>query len=203
MVLLGVAYEPNARVGRVSAGAGRGKIAAGRAIVQPGAARSSGAASVDSMTAVPVREAARVIVLDDDQRVLLLRYDENDGFWATPGGAVTRGETYAAAAVRELGEELGVAKEAVTVEAQLAQRSREHMVGGRTIRQVERYFPARLTAGDINPDRATQRDNIRDHRWWPLDELRATRETVYPRGLAAVVEKFLEHGVPERPVVLE
>ncbi|MET9778945.1 NUDIX domain-containing protein [Streptomyces sp. NPDC006367] len=154
------------------------------------------------MTAVPVREAARVIALDDDHRVLLLRYDENGGFWATPGGALSGGETYAAAAVRELREELGVAEDAVVLGAQLAQRSREHAVGGRTVRQVERYFPARLTAGDITPGRATQSDNIRDHRWWSLDELRATRETVYPCGLAGLVEKFLEHGVPARPVVL-
>jgi 8-oxo-dGTP pyrophosphatase MutT (NUDIX family) len=34
----------------------------------------------------PLREAARAIVLDAEDRVLLLRYDENGGFWATPGG---------------------------------------------------------------------------------------------------------------------
>ncbi|WP_415939922.1 hypothetical protein [Streptomyces sp. 039-1] len=34
----------------------------------------------------PVRDAARAVLLDADQRVLLLRYDENGGFWATPGG---------------------------------------------------------------------------------------------------------------------
>ncbi|NMI54562.1 hypothetical protein HEP83_02120 [Streptomyces sp. RLA2-12] len=36
----------------------------------------------------PLREAARAIVMDADDRVLLLRYDENQGFWATPGGSL-------------------------------------------------------------------------------------------------------------------
>jgi hypothetical protein len=33
------------------------------------------------MTTPPLREAARVIALDDDQRVLLLHYDEGGSFF--------------------------------------------------------------------------------------------------------------------------
>ncbi|MEV8527120.1 hypothetical protein AB0451_23560 [Streptomyces sp. NPDC052000] len=43
------------------------------------------------MGALPLREAARAVVLDADQRVLLLRYDENGGFWATPGDSLEPG----------------------------------------------------------------------------------------------------------------
>ncbi|WP_371641687.1 hypothetical protein [Streptomyces mirabilis] len=40
-------------------------------------------------TSTPLlREAARGIVMDADDRVLLLRHDENQGFWATPGGSL-------------------------------------------------------------------------------------------------------------------
>ncbi|MFJ4894985.1 hypothetical protein ACIP5U_34080 [Streptomyces sp. NPDC088788] len=37
-----------------------------------------------SASSPPLREAARAVLLDPEQRVLLLRYDENGGFWATP-----------------------------------------------------------------------------------------------------------------------
>ena len=60
------------------------------------------------MTAPALREAARAIVLDPDDRVMLLRYDENPGFWATPGGSLEPGETPSQAVIRELREELGV-----------------------------------------------------------------------------------------------
>jgi 8-oxo-dGTP pyrophosphatase MutT (NUDIX family) len=60
------------------------------------------------VTTPALREAARAIVLDPDDRVMLLRYDENGGFWATPGGSLEPGETHRQAVVRELREELGV-----------------------------------------------------------------------------------------------
>ncbi|MER5550020.1 NUDIX domain-containing protein [Streptomyces sp. NPDC002589] len=154
------------------------------------------------MTNPPLRKAARVIVLDADQRVLLLRYDENDGFWATPGGSLERGEDYSTAALRELHEELGIAKENVRLSAQLAERSHDHRVGRCYVRQVERYFVTHLPPCDIDPASAPQTDNIRAHRWWTLDELRSAQETVYPIELAELITVFLTSGIPDRPVVL-
>ncbi|MFG2681340.1 NUDIX hydrolase [Streptomyces sp. NPDC048392] len=155
----------------------------------------------------PLREAARAIVLDTDQqaRVLLLRYDEGGGFWATPGGSLEDADEgdHAAAVLREMGEELGVLEEAIELGGQLAERSKEHLVGGREVRQVEKYFLARISAAAIDPARASHSDNIREHRWWTLTELNATDETIYPLGLADLVTGVLEHGAPVRPVVLD
>ncbi|MFF2101197.1 NUDIX hydrolase [Streptomyces sp. NPDC058202] len=153
-------------------------------------------------TSRPLREAARAVVMDADHRVLLLRYAENGGFWATPGGSLEEGETYAIATYRELREELGVDKEAVELGPQLAERSTDHLVGGREVRQVERYFLARVTDSDVDPSRATQPDNIREYRWWTPAELRSTRETVYPVGLADLVTAVAEGRTPDKPVVL-
>ncbi|MFI6990377.1 NUDIX domain-containing protein [Nonomuraea wenchangensis] len=52
----------------------------------------------------PLPTAARVIALDDDKRVLL-RCEENGGFWATPGGSLDNGEDHTTALRRELREE--------------------------------------------------------------------------------------------------
>ncbi|WP_051818347.1 NUDIX domain-containing protein [Streptomyces flaveus] len=113
----------------------------------------------------PLREAARAVVLDANDRVLLLRYDENGGFWATPGGSLEDGEDHTTATLRELSEELGIDKKAVELGAQLAERSRVHLVGDREVRQVEKYFLTRISATDVDPARASQPDNIREHRW--------------------------------------
>ncbi|MFE2693711.1 NUDIX hydrolase [Streptomyces mirabilis] len=154
------------------------------------------------MTPPPLREAARVIALDNDQRVLLLRYDENGGFWATPGGSLEDGEDHATAALRELHEELGADEKAVDLGVQLAERSKDHLVGGHEVRQVERYFLAHIAPADVDLAQATQPDNIRAHRWWTLAELRATSETVYPLGLADLIAAVADGRTPERPVVL-
>lgn len=149
----------------------------------------------------PLRAAARVIALDEHDRVLLLRYDENGGFWATPGGA-TDGQDDDTALRRELGEELGVTGAVVVLRGLLAERSTDHPVGDVVVRQVERYYLIRLTDTDIDLARATQPDTIRGYRWWTLAELRSTGETVYPVGLCDLIAIVLTAGVPDRPVVL-
>lgn len=154
------------------------------------------------MSTPPLRAAARVIALDDDQRVLLLRYAENGGFWATPGGSLDNGEDHTTALHRELREELGIKEGAVRLGALIAERGKEHQVGGQRVLQVERYYLARITADDLARDRATQPDTIQAHRWWTLDDLRSTSETIYPIGLDALITELLSVGVPERPVHL-
>ncbi len=55
---------------------------------------------------------------------------------------------------------------------------------------------------EVAPARATQPDNIREHRWWTRAELAVTQETVYPVGLADLVAAVAEGRTPERPSVL-
>lgn len=153
------------------------------------------------MTTVKVREAARVIVLDESDRVLLLRYDEGAGvFWATPGGALETGEDYAQAARREIGEELGIT--AFELGPQLATRAKQHLIYGQPVRQIERYFVARIRACDLDPASATQTDDILAWDWWSLPDLHDTGQTVYPVGLTSLISGYLTTGAPQDPIAL-
>ncbi|MGW3819615.1 NUDIX domain-containing protein [Streptomyces sp. NPDC005046] len=125
-----------------------------------------------------------------------------EGLWATPGGSLEEGETYAMAMLRELREELGVDEKAVELGPQLAERSKDHLVGGREVRQVERYFLARVAGSAVDLSGATQTDSIRECRWWTAAEQRSTRETVHPVGLADLVTAVAEGRTPEQPVAL-
>lgn len=71
------------------------------------------------------------------------------------------------------------------------------------LRQVKHNPPAQEQTRRLKRNvSATQPDNIRAHRWWTLQELRDTPETVYPLGLLDLITEVLAKGVPERPIVL-
>ena len=62
------------------------------------------------VSASVTRHAVRVLLLDEANRVLLVRFwDGHRSWWCTPGGAIEPAETELAAAARELREELGEA----------------------------------------------------------------------------------------------
>jgi 8-oxo-dGTP pyrophosphatase MutT (NUDIX family) len=153
------------------------------------------------VTTPALREAARAILLDPDDRVMLLRYDENGGFWATPGGSLEPGETPRQAVIRELREELGVGH--VDLGPHLATRTKDHQVAGRDVRQAEQYYLARVRPENVDPQSAANPDNIQEWRWWSLAELTATSQTVYPAELTELLRGILASGPPPAPLTLK
>jgi ADP-ribose pyrophosphatase YjhB (NUDIX family) len=148
---------------------------------------------------LPIRRAARVLLLDPDNRVLLMRYDDappNGHHWTTPGGGLNDGEDYRAAAVRELEEETGWSD--VPLLGEVDRRSFDMDYGGRMVHQQERLYLARtdLPGREIRGVEAMHAaDGIAAWRWWSLAELESTAEAVWPSHLANLVRNALGPGL--------
>lgn len=140
---------------------------------------------------LPIRLAARVVVLDPDDRVLLFRYDDdppNGRHWSTPGGGLEPGEDYATAALRELFEETGWRD--LTLDGEIAVADVTMEYDGRLVAQHERLFlartdQARRRLADVAAMHAA--DRIAAWRWWTIAELTTTTEVVWPDGLAGLI----------------
>jgi 8-oxo-dGTP pyrophosphatase MutT (NUDIX family) len=141
------------------------------------------------------RQAGRVIVLDPDQRVLLVEYvrDSGERFWATPGGGLLEEESFERAARRELAEELGIQAGPLLP---LFQAESRFTFGGEQVVQEERYFLLRLDDPEIpeDPDMEDARmmEGIISLRWWALEEIEAARVVIFPEGLAGHVRRSLQ-----------
>jgi 8-oxo-dGTP pyrophosphatase MutT (NUDIX family) len=138
------------------------------------------------------RVAARVIVIDRMGRVLLLRggdpaRPEDGTWWFTPGGGALPGKTVEETARRELREETGV--DIDRVGPVVLTREVEFPFESETYQQVEYYFRIDVEPFDVDGSGWTEveRRVVVESRWWTIDELAATHDTVYPEGLIDLV----------------
>jgi ADP-ribose pyrophosphatase YjhB (NUDIX family) len=154
------------------------------------------------VTEIAERHAARALVLDDDDRVLLFRYrdpGEIADHLASPGGGVEAGETYERAASREIEEELGLRD--VDLGPPIWDRVSEFDLLGTWTRVFERFYLVRLHVDDLEPyDGHLARENVVAREWWTLEEIEATDEAVWPSELASLVRTLLRDGVPPAPI---
>ncbi|MBM9477416.1 NUDIX domain-containing protein [Nakamurella flavida] len=142
----------------------------------------------------PVRRtAARVLLLDDADRVLLLSgTDPRAGasWWFTPGGGVESGEDLAQAAVREVAEETGLQLAPGDLVGPIWRRTARFAFVGVDYEQTEFYFAARSGAHpgrdelDTSGRTELEHQTLTGHRWWEHDDLAEIREQVFPVELA-------------------
>ena len=153
------------------------------------------------MSELRIREAVRAVVLDPDDRVLLVRFEFSHWTgWATPGGGVDEGESDEAALRRELAEEAGLDG----FELGPIVWTRRHLFEfGDWDGQVERYFLVRAPGADPAPRLSWAQlsaEYVTAIRWWTVPELEAAGDEFAPRRLPALVRELVLHGTPVMPI---
>jgi 8-oxo-dGTP pyrophosphatase MutT (NUDIX family) len=145
------------------------------------------------------RRAARVLLVDAARRVLLFHgCDPADpaagDWWFTPGGGLDPGETPAQGAARELAEETGLQVLPEALGPPVHDRVAVFRYAGGSYRQSEDFFVLCVDAHDVDTSGFSELEvsAVLGHRWWTPQELRGTRERVYPSELPELLERLAE-----------
>lgn len=89
--------------------------------------------------------------------------------------------------MREVFEETGVRLKSVV--GPVYEQEIDLIFEGEAIHQVEQFFVARVREIRLNRDGWTdlEKRTMLESRWWSVEDLVTTTETIYPQGLADLV----------------
>lgn len=153
------------------------------------------------MSTVRLRSAVRGLVLDQNDRVLLVRLEfPHWSGWAAPGGGVDPGEADEAALRRELAEEAGLESFEL---GPLVWTRRHELESGDWAGQVERYYLVRTPSFEPSPRLGwdvLNAEYLTAIRWWTVGELEAADAEFAPRRLPLLVRELILHGPPAEPL---
>ena len=153
------------------------------------------------MSEALLRDAVRAVVLDPDDRVLLVRFEFPDWTgWATPGGGVNAVETDEEAIRRELAEETGL--EAFELGPLVWTRTHLFQLGTWD-GQLERYYLVRVPRFEPTPRLTWEQLNaeyVTAVRWWTLEALEAAGVRFAPSRLPLLVRELIARGPRAEPL---
>ncbi|MGZ8736249.1 MAG: NUDIX hydrolase [Nocardioides sp.] len=129
-------------------------------------------------TQLHLRPAVRVLLVDPEDRVLMVRwaFPDGAGVWGLPGaGGIDPGESHAEAVSRELLEEVGLALPPDRHGPCVAHRVHVFDIGGGYDGQVEWFYLARVDAfepqGHLSDDELAA-EGLVEVTWMTLDKVR-------------------------------
>jgi 8-oxo-dGTP diphosphatase len=156
------------------------------------------------MSELRIREAVRAVVVDDDDRVLLVRFEFPAGTrWALPGGGLDPGESDRDGLRRELTEEIGLHDAVIGPHLW----NRLHIIpfiDGRYDGQREKIFLVRVPSGfEPRPEFTWDQlhaEYVFEMRWWTPAEMDAADVVFVPAELPALFARLRTDGPPATPL---
>jgi 8-oxo-dGTP pyrophosphatase MutT (NUDIX family) len=161
-----------------------------------------------------IRETARVLLFDSEDRLLLMKIDDPTAkdsgkpwlkppFWVTIGGRIEPGEDVLAAAKREVDEETGLRN--VTIGRPVWFGEQVLQWQDQPTRLNETFVVARTQGTGIAEKSWTidEHKAIVELRWWTMQEVTSTRELILPTMLPTLIGSVARGEFADAPVKID
>jgi 8-oxo-dGTP pyrophosphatase MutT (NUDIX family) len=158
-------------------------------------------------TSMTPRIGARVLLLDADNRVLLIHArdpeEPNHHWWELPGGGLDDGEDLVGAARREVAEESGIMLD--NLGRKLWVRESRFRYKGRDHHRIEHVFlgrtPSTVPQVPLKPSE-NEKAGLIERRWWSADELQRCPDKLLPNNLPDLLDDLLADRLSDIPLTL-
>jgi 8-oxo-dGTP diphosphatase len=149
------------------------------------------------------RNSSRLIVLDQNNKILLFRFKQKhevpacNSFWATPGGEIEYGETAQQAAQREIYEEVGLSVDISTLGGPVWHNEFVFRTfDDEEVYAYESFFVVRIANNNqMSCANWTQleREIILEYKWWSTEQLQMNiaKEVIYPENLVGLLKQVM------------
>ncbi len=151
------------------------------------------------------RQAARVVVLDRERRVLLIKSRDpanplGPGWWEIPGGGMDPSETSAETAARELQEEAGLLS--AEIGPVVWTQSVQFTFAGLYFDQDEFIHVAWTEQIELAPPRleALEALAFQGIRWWTVEEVLNASTAFLPARLPELLPDLVSGNLPDTPL---
>ena len=156
------------------------------------------------MSELRIRPAARAIVIDPDDRILLVRFEfPGRTLWATPGGGIEPGRDSRAGASPRARR--GGGSDRSRDRARRLDAAPHHPLHRRPVGRAARAVPPRPHGrhSRLQPRHSWEQlnaEHVFELRWWTPGELGESEEGFAPTRLAELVQMLLRDGPPAEPI---